>query len=161
MVGALARTVLPLAEAGIPGLLLEKQLTPQSWLWPGQGTVVLLWRMWLVGSSASPEGNGVQPGEVARALAQGREDQSWPCGWVWSHSQAPGTLLSCPGVPMCAGVPLRAVQQQDGQPHRVGTQRRCHYQLAAKHSLHQIHTSSHTSPTFTGSNYTMKTTLRE
>lgn len=36
-----------------------------------------------------------------------------------------------------------------------------HYQPVAKPSLYQIHTSSHTTPTFTGSNYTMKTTLRE
>lgn len=86
---------------------------------------------------------------------------SRPCGWLWSQSQAPGPFLSCPGVPMGAGVPLRAVQQQDSQLPRVGTRRRCHYQLAAKPSLHQIHISSHTSPTFTGSNYTMKTTLRE
>lgn len=35
-VGAVVRTVLPLAEAGTLGLLLEEQLTPQSWLWPGQ-----------------------------------------------------------------------------------------------------------------------------
>lgn len=34
-------------------------------------------------------------------------------------------------------------------------------QPVAKPSLYQIHTSSHTAPTFTGSNYTMKTTLRE
>lgn len=34
-------------------------------------------------------------------------------------------------------------------------------QPVARPSLYQIHTSSHTAPTFTGSNYTMKTTLRE
>lgn len=77
MAGAVARTVFPLAEAGTRALLLEEQLTPQSWLRPGQGTVVLLWRMGLVGGSASPEGNRVQSGEAARALAQGREEQSW------------------------------------------------------------------------------------
>lgn len=84
VVGAVARAVLLLAEAGTLGVLLEEQLAPQSWLWPGQGTVVFLWRrMWLMGGSvlcpapASPEGNGAQPGEAARALAQGREEQSW------------------------------------------------------------------------------------
>lgn len=90
VVGAVARTELLPAEAGTLGVLLEEQLAPQSWLWPGQGTVVLLWRMWLVGGSmlcpvpASPEGNGVQTVEAARALAQGREEQSW------ANSTTPG-----------------------------------------------------------------------
>lgn len=49
--GAVARTELLPAEAGTLGMLLEEQLAPQSWLQPGQGTVVFLWRMWLVGGS--------------------------------------------------------------------------------------------------------------
>lgn len=83
VVGAATRTALLLTEAGTLGVLLEKQLAPQSWLWPGQGTVVLLWRMWFTGGSvlcpvpASPKGNGVQPGKAARALAQGSEERSW------------------------------------------------------------------------------------
>lgn len=49
--GAVVRTELLLAEAGTLGVPLKEQLAPQSWLRPGQGTVVFLWRMWLVGGS--------------------------------------------------------------------------------------------------------------
>lgn len=107
VVGAVARAALPPAEAGTPGVLLEEQLAPQSWLRPGERIVVLLWRMWLVGSSvlcpmpASPEGKGVQPGEAARALAQGREEQSWANstptpGHTWV--QVARSILSLPAM---------------------------------------------------------------
>lgn len=70
-------------------------------------TAVLLWRMWLVGGSvlcpvpASPEGNGAQPGQAGRALAQGREEQSWADstptpGHTWG--QGPRSILSLPAM---------------------------------------------------------------
>lgn len=40
--GTVARTEFLPAEAGTLGVLLEEQQAPQSWLRPGQGTVVFL-----------------------------------------------------------------------------------------------------------------------
>lgn len=125
--GAVARTELLWAEAGTLGVLLVEQLAPQSWLQSGQGTVVLLWRMWLVGGSmlCQPRRQRISdcrgsqspgPGQGGAELGQQHQHQgtprdkghapssaSRPCGWLWSHSQTPGPLLSCLGVPMGAG----------------------------------------------------------
>lgn len=79
VVGVVARAVLPLAEAGTLGVLLEEQLAPQSWLWPGQGTVVLLWRMWLMGGS----------GLCALSCAC-QPRRQWSSAWGGSQSPGPG-----------------------------------------------------------------------